>query len=71
MDAEQPTPETTAKDLSQIDVVKPLGDTTPEKTTGEFAGGIWLSVNSFIEQLVGRTMDITVMFTSIKHHHIV
>ena len=71
MDVEQPTPETTAKDSSQIDVVKPLGDTTPEKTTGEFAGRIWLSVNSFIQQLVGRTMNLTVMFTSIKHHHIV
>ena len=35
MDVKQPTPETTAKDSSQIDVVKPLRDTTPEKTTGE------------------------------------
>ena len=41
-DVEQPTPETTAKDSSQIEVGKPLGDTTPEKTTGEFAGSIWL-----------------------------
>ena len=47
-DVEQATPETTIKDSSQIDVVKPLRDTTPEKTTGEFAGGIWLSVMQFI-----------------------
>ena len=71
MDVEQPTPETTAKDSSQTDVVKPLRDTTPEKTTGEFAGGIWLSVSSFIQQLVRTTINLTVMFTSIKHHHIV
>ncbi|XP_067050218.1 uncharacterized protein [Acropora muricata] len=32
-DVEQPTPETTANDSSQIEVGKPLGDTTPEKTT--------------------------------------
>ncbi|XP_044178333.1 uncharacterized protein LOC114970883 isoform X6 [Acropora millepora] len=32
-DVEQATPETTIKDSSQIDVVKPLRDTTPEKTT--------------------------------------
>ena len=43
-DVEQPTPETTIKDSSQIEVVKPPRDTTPEKTTGEFGGSIcsWL-----------------------------
>ena len=71
MDVEQPTPETTAKDSSRIDVVKPPRDITPEKTTGEFGGSIWLSVDSFIRQLIPRTMDLTVMFTSIKHHHMV
>ena len=70
-DVEQPTPETPAKDSSQIDVVKPLRDTTPAKTTGEFAGSVRLSVNSFIQQLVPRTINLTVMFTWIKHHHMV
>ena len=47
-DLEQRTPETTAKDSNQVDVVKLLTNITPVATTGEFACSIWLSVDSLI-----------------------
>ena len=64
-DLEQPTQKTTrmirclvtkAKDSNRNDVVKHLREIAPAGTTGEFACSIWLSVNSFIQQLVPRTI---------------
>ena len=64
-DLEKPTPEATrmircfaatAKDSKRIDVVEHLREITPAGTTGTFACGVWLSVNSFIHQLEARKM---------------
>ncbi|XP_067049423.1 uncharacterized protein [Acropora muricata] len=55
-DVEQATPETTIKDSSQIDVVKPLRDTTPEKTTESEDKSVTLPGN-VVESLVSPSCD--------------
>ncbi|XP_044178397.1 uncharacterized protein LOC114949237 isoform X3 [Acropora millepora] len=55
-DVEQATPETTIKDASKIDVVKPLRDTTPEKTTESEDKSVTLPGN-VVESLMSPSSD--------------